>query len=195
MKKSGYGQAKILTKEECDRLLEKGFLSNKHKALFATLLYTGCRVSEALQLRDCYVDLEGGTITFRRDTTKGKLGTRTIPVHPRLEKYLGKVIMLMPRRDDESYFFDGNHFPPGSPYGHLSRHSADRILRNACKRCGIKGVSTHSFRRTALTLMSNSGIPLWHIQEVSGHRDLGSLQRYLEVQPDQVIAAVGAISF
>jgi integrase/recombinase XerD len=49
-------------------------------------------------------------------------------------------------------------------------------------------------RRTALTLMSNAGIPLRTIQEVSGHRNLEQLQQYLEVQPEQVRGAVSILS-
>jgi len=59
---------------------------------------------------------------------------------------------------------------------------------------GIEGGSTHSFRRTALTQMSNAGIPLRIIQEVSGHRSLSQLQNYLEVQDSQVLGAVTALS-
>ncbi|WP_442939264.1 tyrosine-type recombinase/integrase [Nostoc sp.] len=47
-------------------------------------------------------------------------------------------------------------------------------------------MSTHSFRRTALTQMSNASIPLRVIQEISGHRNLEQLQRYLEVSDEQV---------
>ncbi|NET62236.1 MAG: phage integrase family protein, partial [Symploca sp. SIO2E6] len=50
------------------------------------------------------------------------------------------------------------------------------------------------FRRTALTQMSNEGIPLRIIQEVSGHRNLSQLQKYLEVKPEQVRGAVSALS-
>ncbi|MDJ0573014.1 MAG: hypothetical protein QNJ53_28805 [Pleurocapsa sp. MO_192.B19] len=31
----------------------------------------------------------------------------------------------------------------------------------------------------------HADIPLRHIQEISGHNDLGTLQRYLEVSPEQ----------
>jgi integrase len=48
---------------------------------------------------------------------------------------------------------------------------ADKILKSASKRVGLSGVSTHSFRRTALTMMSSAGIPLRVIQEISGHND------------------------
>ena len=57
----------------------------------------------------------------------------------------------------------------------LTRSMADKILKDACIRVGLEGVSTHSFRRTTLTMMSSSGIPLRAIQEISGHNDLGAL--------------------
>ncbi|WP_390821370.1 tyrosine-type recombinase/integrase [Anabaena azotica] len=46
---------------------------------------------------------------------------------------------------------------------------------------GLEGVSTHLFRRTALTQMSSARIPLRTIQEISSHSHLETLQRYLEV--------------
>ena len=49
---------------------------------------------------------------------------------------------------------------PGRSNGHISHDSAARILKTACQQVDIFGVSTHSFRRTALTQMSNAGIPL-----------------------------------
>jgi integrase/recombinase XerD len=78
---------------------------------------------------------------------------------------------------------------------HLTRFAADKILWTACQRVGLEGVSTHSFRRMALTMMSSAGIPLRHIQEISGHNDLGTLQRYLEVTPEQRKKAVSVIGF
>ncbi|WP_313931544.1 tyrosine-type recombinase/integrase [Trichocoleus sp. FACHB-69] len=49
------------------------------------------------------------------------------------------------------------------------------------------------FRRTALTQMHNAGILLRHIQKISGHHELGTLQRYLEVSPEQKRKAVWMI--
>jgi integrase/recombinase XerD len=42
--------------------------------------------------------------------------------------------------------------------------------------------------------MSDAGIPLRIIQEVSGHRNLSQLQNYLEVRDSQVLGAVSALS-
>ena len=76
----------------------------------------------------------------------------------------------------------------------MNPDSAARILRTACARAGFEGVSTHSFQRTALTQMSNAGIPLRVIEKISGHRFLTQLQASLEVQPEQVTGATASLS-
>jgi integrase/recombinase XerD len=83
---------------------------------------------------------------------------------------------------------------PGRFNGYLDPDSADKALRKAMKRVGLIGVSSHSFRRTALTQMSNNGTPLRVIQEVSGHRNLEQLQVYIEVRDEQVLGAVTGLS-
>jgi integrase/recombinase XerD len=42
--------------------------------------------------------------------------------------------------------------------------------------------------------MSNVGIPLRVIQEISGHRNLEQLQRYLEVSDEQVLGAAASLA-
>jgi integrase/recombinase XerD len=42
--------------------------------------------------------------------------------------------------------------------------------------------------------MSNAGIPLRIIQEISGHRTLDELYKYLEVKPEQIKGAIASLS-
>lgn len=42
--------------------------------------------------------------------------------------------------------------------------------------------------------MSNAGIPLRVIQEISGHRNLEQLQKYLEVSDSQVLGAASTLA-
>ncbi|GAC1467428.1 MAG: site-specific integrase [Chamaesiphon sp.] len=183
MKVDGNGQGKILTPDELRLLFASGLRSERDRALFGICLFTGCRVSEALALQT--TDIRSGTLTFRKSTTKGKLKTRVVDIQPGLAQLLDAY----PRSPGPLF--------PGlrGVTEHLTRFMADKILRDACKRVGLEGVSTHSFRRTALTMMSSAGIPLRHIQEISGHNDLGTLQRYLEVTPEQRRRAVAVIGF
>jgi integrase len=69
------------------------------------------------------------------------------------------------------------------------------VKLTACDRIGLVGITTYSFRRTALTQMSSAGILLRHIMEISGHNHLGTLQRYLEVSPERRRKAVSVIGF
>ncbi len=183
MKVQGNGQAKVLTGPELERLFKEGFPTTRDRCLFAICLFTGCRVSEALALET--TDLGNNTITFRKSTTKGKLKTRQISITPALATFI----------DEYHPPASGALFPGMHGRGHLSRFTADRLLKEACRRIGVEGVSTHSFRRTALTQMHNAGIPLKHIQEISGHHDLGTLQRYLEVSTEEKQKAVAVIGW
>lgn len=84
-------------------------------------------------------------------------------------------------------------FPGRQGKGCLSLRNAINIFEMAFDKLDISGASSHSCRRTALTLMHREGIILRVLQEISGHRDLGALQRYLEVSPDQTLAAVNVL--
>jgi integrase/recombinase XerD len=140
-----------------------------------------------LSVNDVY-DRSGRVRTeliIRKGNTKGKLATRAIPVIEDLRVLLNAY----QSRVERGYLFPGRH-----GRGHINSDSAARILREAFQRVGIEGGSTHSFRRTGLTLLSNAGIPLRIIQEISGHRNLEQLQRYLEVKPEQVRGAMSALS-
>lgn len=183
MKVAGNGQGKIFTSKELRQLFTDGLRSPRDRALFGICLFTGCRVSEALALQT--TDIRGETLTFRKSTTKGKLKTRVVDIQP------GLAALLADYQPKSGPLFPGMRGRSLT----LTRFAADKILRDACARAGLEGVSTHSFRRTALTMMSSAGIPLRVIQEISGHNDLGTLQRYLEVSPEQKRHAVAAIWF
>ena len=193
MKIDRHGRAKILTIDEIQLLFSEGFKDNPYperdRALFGVCLYSACRLREACTLRTADVYERQGKVRseliIRKGNTKGKLATRSIPVIEELRSLLANYYPS-PR----SWFL----FPGRHGRGHIHPDSASRILREACSKVGINGASTHSFRRTALTQMSNAGIPLRVIQEVSGHRNLDELQKYLEVQPEQVKGAVSSLS-
>jgi integrase/recombinase XerD len=186
MKINGHGQSKVLTVAEIDKLFAWGFANSRDRALFGICLHTGCRISEALALK--VNDLQAGYITLRKRTTKGKKATRSIPINDKLQA------LLEPYLDEcrpESFLFPGHHNAKTSKQ--MTRAAADLILKDACLRVGLIGVSTHSFRRTALTQMHNAGIPLRVIQRISGHSSLAALQRYLEVDDEQIVDAVKII--
>ena len=186
MKFNGFGRAKVLNPSEIDKLFAWGFTNSRDRALFGICLHTGCRISEALATTT--LDLNMGYITLKKSVTKGKKRTRMIPITDPLQ---GLIDPFLKEYQPKSFLFPSFHNAKTTK--HLTRAGADLILKAACQRVGLVGVSTHSFRRTALTQMHNAGVPLRVIQEISGHSSLETLQRYLEVTDEQIAQAVKAI--
>ncbi len=187
MKLNGYGRARVLNPSEIDKLFAWGLSNKRDVALFGICLHTGCRISEALSIT--VKDIQAGYITLRKSVTKGKKRTRMIPINDSLQ---GLLEAYLREYKPKSFLFPSNY--NAKTYQHMTRAAADLILKTACKRVGLVGVSTHSFRRTALTRMHNAGVPLRVIQEISGHSSLETLQRYLEVTDQQIVDAVKVIS-
>src|SRR5436190_18834458 len=147
MKVHGNGQAAILSPENLRLLFSEGFECQRDKALFGICFYTACRISEALHLQQD--DVSETHILFRKSITKGRIATRELRIVAPLALILA------------DYEFKGTYLFPSSfgDFQPLARNTAARRLKDACNKLGFKGVSTHLFRRTALTTMSNSGIP------------------------------------
>ncbi len=192
MKVNRFGRASILTPEQISLLFTSGFVKPRDKALFGVCLYAATRINEACTLlRGDVIGIKGvrDVLVIRIHNTKGKQSTREIQVHPRLKEYLEEH-----HRTDKwhrcPYLFPGRH-----GRGYIHKGSADLILRNACKKLELEGISTHSFRRTALTRMSDAGVPLRHIQAISGHRTLAALERYLGVTEQQKSSAIATLDF
>ncbi len=189
MKRERHGRAKILTPEEIQLLFNQGLQTLRDRALFGFCLYTACRINEACtQLTTDAYERTGPVrpeMTIRKGNSKGKLASRTIPTSEDLRLLLGQY---RPHSGDK-YLFPGRW-----NRGSIHPDSASLILRRACRSIGLEGVSTHSFRRTALTQMSDSNIPFRVIAEISGHHNLTQLHAYLEVKPDQVKGAIASLS-
>ncbi|MBW4695855.1 MAG: tyrosine-type recombinase/integrase [Lyngbya sp. HA4199-MV5] len=95
MRIDGNGYARELTHAEMHVLLYQGFNNARDRLLFALCFYTACRISEARQMHliDAFVDgwhsdVVRSAILLRKENTKGKQGTRTIPTHPDLARFL-----------------------------------------------------------------------------------------------------------
>ncbi len=193
MKVDRHGKAKVLSPHEIEQLFTEGLTTIRDRALCAVMLYTACRVNECVTLRiiDVYDKKRRvrPEMIIRKGNTKGKLATRTIPVLDELRYHLEEY-RDHPIRESQ----DGFLFPGRWGRGHIHKDFAYIIFRRACKAVDIEGASTHSCRRTALTIMHRSRIPLRVIQEISGHRNLEQLQNYLEVDGDQVRGAIAALS-
>ena len=177
-KASGNGQSIILTTQQLKFIKQQ--LDFNYQVLFDIMYFTGARVSEAIAIRRC--DVVSGMIIIRKSTTKGKIGTREIPIPPVLLEDIDKL------PNENSYLFAGRNGE-----GHLTRYSVDKTLRNACKKVGIEGCSTHGFRRSFITNLARNNIHMKLIMKCSGHKQLSSVEKYIETTEEEKIAAVSSL--
>ncbi|MEG4025918.1 tyrosine-type recombinase/integrase [Microcoleus sp. S13C4] len=80
-----------------------------------------------------------------------------------------RLLLETYKHPEHPYLFPSRHL--NHRWKHTNPEAASHLFPEACERVGIIGASTYSLRRSALTQMSNAGIPLRIIQEISGHRN------------------------
>lgn len=193
MKNNRNGQAAVLTDAEYSKI-RKQIRSQKYKLLLDLAWYTGERWGALVKLKvaDCY-NTDGTPreyinfpARFRKAAPDGTRKTRQVPVHAVLLDSLkiyqpGDSIWLFPSRP-----------PENKP---ISARWADAILRKAVDRAGlvVKGISTHSTRRTFITKLHRNGTDLYTIKQITGHQDFKSLERYVEIDSDRVRGAINAL--
>ncbi|MBW4528541.1 MAG: site-specific integrase [Phormidium tanganyikae FI6-MK23] len=174
-KVEGKGQAAILSNEQIDRVIE--LCRAPYCYAVAIAAYTGCRMAEAISLRAENLNLSEELITLTHTKTKR---VRDIEMHPELTDILKSA--QLPQT--------GWLFPSIRRDGHISRQSVDKELREVCEALEIKGVGTHSFRRSLATNLHGKGVPIKTIASITGHESLNELSRYLDVTPAQRKAAI-----
>ncbi len=77
----------------------------------------------------------------------------------------------------------------------LIRCGESVTIERLARRTECKAVEIYRDVAVELERSQYADIPLRHIQEISGHNDLGTLQRYLEVSPEQKKQAVSVIGW
>ncbi|MEG4575377.1 site-specific integrase [Microcoleus sp. N3A4] len=148
MKIEGHGQAKILAQDEIELLFNDGLQTDRDRTLFGVCLYTACRIAEACSLKVIDVFTPAGVIRsemiIRKGNTKGKLGTRTIPIIQEL-----RLLLETYSHPEHPYLFPSRHL--NHRWKHANPEAASHLFQEACEKVGITGASTHSLRRSALT--------------------------------------------
>ena len=176
-----------LTKEEVDRLweYEPTFeLERKARDLFLLGVYSCARFSDYSRLS---LDMiEDGVIRFHQVKTRGAV---LVPASPRLVAILERNGGVAPR---------------------LALQHLNEWIKRACKAVGIDGrvevssydgksrrteirhkyecVTSHCARRSGITLLYMTGIPLQQVMLISGHKDQDSIRHYLRLTKEENVA-------
>jgi integrase/recombinase XerD len=140
-------------------------------ALIAMLTAGGCRINETLLLTWDDISADGA-VTVLGGTTKTGEG-RDFALPASALAHLQAWHKLCPVSKSCWVF-------PGSSVGNpLGVRAAQYRISELSESLGLEGVSSHSFRRSALTAAHASDLSLAEVAAVSGHSSLASLQMYL----------------
>jgi len=136
----------------------------RRRAFCLTLYYTGCRVSEALNLDGASIDFSDRTIIFRTLKRRQVVHFRAIPVPNELVTVLRKIV-----RGREKVW----------PY---SRTTAWRIVKFRMNQAGIQGTmsSPKGLRHGFAIACLSAKIPLTTVKKWLGHARLETTAIYLD---------------
>lgn len=164
----------VLTKQEVRNLISMT-KNIKHKILIELMYSSGLRVSEAVSMKLNDLDLDEKMGTVR--SGKGKKDRQIIvseEVADHIKQYSKKL------EAENPYLFP-------SSQGHLSVRMAQKIVKEASQRAGInKRVFCHALRSSFATHLLESGTDIRIIQELLGHSNLSTTERYTKVSREQL---------
>ena len=172
------GKSKCLNKEQLEAFISN--LPQKYGLLAETMYFLAARVGEATSIRVRNINSNYQVVTLEKMTTKCK-ETREIPIGSKLLSDLQGWISDNDLKDDDYIFFSSSRnikHVPGSKK--LSNQSVDEYFSKTFDWIGIQGASTHSFRRSRLTHLMEKNWNVREIMDISGHKNLLSLQQYLD---------------
>ena len=159
---------KVLTYDEETRLLAACSGERIHlKRILICALDTAMRPDEIFKLIWRDVDLEQGIIVVRAENTKIET-ERIVGITPRLRKELSALWEMSPASLDLSVF---------------AVRSVKTSFRTACRIAGLTGFRFRDCRHTATTRMVNSGMPQAEIMKMTGHTQLKTFLRYVNMTP------------
>ena len=150
----------------------------RDRAMLELLYATGLRRAELAALSIGDIEPERGTLHVRRG--KGGKG-RFVPIGERALAWVTKYerearpLLLSGESRETALFLN--------PHGQrLSVNSLSWRVRCYLNRAGVtKEGACHLFRHTMATVMLDNGADVRHVQEMLGHADIGTTQRYTHV--------------
>lgn len=156
-----------------------GAYAARDKALFLVGLRTGFRISELLSLKVEDVWKAGkvvATLHVARKAMKGKIASRTVPLHPEAARAIEGWLEVMGTHRPDAPLFESQRKGKA-----LDRTQAYRILQTAYQANELGGkLGSHAMRKTfAHGVYEKLGHDLVKTQRALGHKNITSTVSYL----------------
>lgn len=166
-------QIDIFTHEEIEKIINTkftygkfhgkscDFLDFRFRTMTMFLAYTGCRYSEAGELKIKFLDISAGKATFVDTKTNQN---RTVYFTEPLKSNLAELVKG--RKPDDRVFRNSMETQV-----QVTDFSAD--LKKRAKAAGVtKRTFPHNFRHSYITHMLEAGVPITEVATLVGHKDI-----------------------
>jgi len=159
--------------------------AGRDRAIIMVSFYLGLRAKEIAALTVGDVRGDDGQIrnqfTLDKFQTKGGV-PRTAYLNQKLRRELRAFVPASAKPADPLF--------ASQKGGHFSANTMCQLFLDIYGQCGLKGASSHSGRRSFVTRLANKGINVRLLAALAGHSSIQVTQRYIDVNPDQLSAAV-----
>jgi len=161
-------------------------ISLRDHAIIELLYGTGARVSEivGIDISDfAQSDIEGNPVTtlkLRGKGSKERVVPLSEPATIALRRWAQVRHEVMGETPEVALLLTGRGHP-------VSRRDITRLLDEACQRAGIAGgTHPHALRHSFATHLMDNGADTRSIQELLGHSDASTTQRYTHVSKERL---------
>lgn len=173
----------VLTSKEVEELLaidDSSFVGARDKALLELLYASGLRVSEACLVKIC--DIEDGFLKVRGKGEK----ERVVPVGAKAIEAIDHYLLHYRKgaAKENDFLFVGKNGKA------MSRFAVWQRIKIYAKRCNFnKNISPHTLRHSFATHLLENGADLRLIQEMLGHSDIATTDRYTQISRKHITEA------
>jgi integrase/recombinase XerC len=150
-------------------------LGTRDRAMFESLYSAGLRVSELVGLNLDDLDLDDGLATVRGKGKRERLALLGEPARKAIKNWLDERAVLLGDRQEPAVFL--NRFGRRLTTRSVARHLEKYIAQTGLDRRS----SPHTLRHSFATHLLDAGADIRSVQELLGHKSLGTTQIYTHV--------------
>ena len=176
-----------------------GTFAVRNHGLFMLGVSTGGRISELLSLTigDVYQNRSAVTdLLFDKSVVKGGELSRAVPVNTDGRRAIEDLVAWH-RQHYNTTHRSRPLFPSRNGQGtqRMSRRTAHDVLKSAFEAAGLNGhLATHSLRKSFAQRLYDQTGDIFSVQEMLGHKSVGTTQKYLGVNYASVSDALQKMS-
>ena len=175
------GNERYLNEDELKRLMPVLMKTDNQIARITHfLLTTGLRLGECLNCRWEHIDIDNRVMVIPSKNAKSKK-TDSIPLNDAAVQVLEKCDKNLP-------------YPFANPATGKPYVSIKKGFLKLMEKATLQGVTAHTLRHTAASMMINAGRSLYDVQKVLRHSSSTVTERYSHLSQQSVMAASDTIS-